>query len=41
MALPDADNVAELAHYWKLYYNTPEGKGTVEEFIKNYELLVA
>jgi hypothetical protein len=41
MALPDADNVEELAHYWKLYYNTPEGKGTVEEFVKNYELFVA
>ena len=35
------DNVEELAHYWKLHYNTPEGKGTVEEFVKNYKLLVA
>lgn len=25
------------AHYWKLYYNTPKGRGTVAEFIKNYE----
>ena len=38
--LPD-DNMEELAHYWKLHYNTPEGKGTVEEFVKNYKLLVA
>ena len=38
--LPD-DNVEELAHYYKLHYNTPEGKATVEEFVKNYRLLVA
>ena len=34
--LPDADDVEGLARYWKQYYNTPEGKGTVEEFIHNY-----
>lgn len=39
-ALPD-DNPGQLAHYWKLYYNTPEGRGTVEEFIQNYERYVA
>jgi len=38
--LPD-DNVEELAHYYKLHYNTPEGKATVEKFVKNYRLLVA
>lgn len=30
------ENLAGLAKYWKQYYNTPLGKGTPEEFIKNY-----
>lgn len=25
------------AAYWKQHYNTPKGKGTVEEYIKNYK----
>lgn len=41
MALPEEDNVEEQANYWKLFYNTPEGKGTVEEFIENYNRYVA
>lgn len=41
MALPEEDNVEQLAHYYKLYYNTPEGKATVEEFIENYRRYVA
>lgn len=24
------------AYYWKQYYNTPKGKGTISEFINNY-----
>lgn len=28
------------AAYWKKYYNTPLGKGTEEEFIRNYNELV-
>ena len=24
------------AYYWKQFYNTPEGKGTISEFINNY-----
>ena len=35
-ALPDKDNVKEMAKYWKLNYNTMKGKGTVDEFINNY-----
>jgi len=35
-SLPDADDVAGLARYWKKYYNTPLGRGTEEEFIENY-----
>lgn len=40
MALP-ADNVEEMAHYYKLYYNTPEGAATVQQFIDNYARFVA
>jgi hypothetical protein len=31
--LPPADNVRALADYWKQFYNTPKGAGTVDEFI--------
>jgi len=41
MAMPDADNVEQLAHYWKIYYNTPEGRGTIEEFVKRYQRYVS
>ena len=41
MAMPDADNVAQMANYWKLFYNTPEGRGTEAEFIHNYNRYVA
>ena len=34
--LPDADDIVELGTYWKKYYNTPLGKGTVEHFVKQY-----
>lgn len=30
-------SVDELAGYWKKYYNTEAGKGTVEEFKKNWQ----
>lgn len=33
-------DVEGMARYWKRYYNTPLGKGTVEEFIANYRRLV-
>jgi len=38
--LPAADDIPGLADYWKRFYNTPEGKGTVEEFIKTYRRFV-
>ena len=41
MSLPPAENVHQLANYWKLFYNTPEGKGTEAEFIHNYNRYVA
>lgn len=34
--LPSAGNVADMAYYWKRYYNTIHGKGTEAEFIKNW-----
>ncbi len=37
--LPDADDIAGLARYWKRYYNTRLGKGTEAEFIRNYSLI--
>lgn len=35
--LPEADDLPGLARYYKLYYNTPKGKATEEEFIRNYK----
>ena len=34
-ALPDAEDLHGQARYWKTWYNTPLGAGTVEEFVKN------
>lgn len=39
--LPSSDDVQGLAHYWKTYYNTQKGKGTVEEFIECYQHYVS
>lgn len=38
--LPRADVIESLAEYWKQYYNTVHGAGTVEEFVKNYNRFV-
>lgn len=38
--LPVAANIPAMAAYWKKYYNTPEGKGTEQEFIDNYNRYV-
>lgn len=35
--LPGARDSRGLAQYWKEYYNTEKGKGTVEEFLDNYK----
>jgi hypothetical protein len=34
--LPPANQVRQLAEYWKQHYNTPLGAGTVAEFEANY-----
>lgn len=39
-ALPDSNDISGLANYWKKYYNTSEGKGTIAEFINNYKKYV-
>lgn len=39
--LPAADDIEGMAKYWKKYYNTEKGKGTVEEFVENYKKYVA
>lgn len=36
----DPNDIQALGAYWKKYYNTPLGKGTVEEFVKNYKQFV-
>jgi hypothetical protein len=38
--LPNKDNVEAMGSYWKTYYNTVLGKGTVDEFIGNYKKYV-
>ncbi len=35
--LPKITDVAGMANYWKKYYNTEGGKGTVEKYIKTWE----
>jgi hypothetical protein len=35
-ALPDAGDIEAQAAYWKQYYNTPLGAGTVDEYIANW-----
>ena len=39
-ALPEADDLTGLAAYWKEFYNSKLGKGTVEEFITNYKTFI-
>ena len=38
--LPNSYDIEGLAKYWKKYYNTEGGKGTVEKFIEKYEKYV-
>ncbi|MBF0629295.1 MAG: hypothetical protein HQL91_13850 [Magnetococcales bacterium] len=35
-ALPDAGNLQAQAEYWKLWFNTPLGAGTVEQYLANW-----
>jgi len=38
--LPAHDDLPGMAVYWKKYYNTQLGAGTIEEFKKNYKKFV-
>ena len=39
-ALPDEEDLNGMANYWKLYYNTPNGRGTEKEYIDKYNKYV-
>jgi hypothetical protein len=39
-ALPHKDDLEGMAHYWKNYYNTPQGAGTTGEFMNKYQTMV-
>ena len=34
--LPPKDDIYAIAIYWKKYYNTPYGKGTIDKFVNDY-----
>lgn len=34
--LPQMDDIQGMAEYWKQYYNTPLGKGSIEDFVNSY-----
>jgi len=38
--IPAANNIVELARYWKIYYNSIKGKGTIEKAIEKYKKYV-
>lgn len=38
--LPKAEDIEGLAHYWKKYYNTHKGDGTVAKFKQKYKKYV-
>ena len=38
--MPAADDLPGLAAYYKLHYNTPLGKSTVQKFLRDYALFV-
>jgi hypothetical protein len=39
--LPEHQDIAGYARYWKKWYNTPLGKGTEHEFIRNWNRIAA
>lgn len=38
--LPDQDDIRGLGAYWKKFYNSAMGKGTIDEFVTNYRKYV-
>lgn len=39
-ALPKVGNLEGQAAYWKQHYNTPKGRGAVDEYIDNWRLFI-
>lgn len=39
-SLPKYNDIKGLAKYWKKYYNTEKGKGTIDEFVQAYEYYI-
>lgn len=39
-AIPAANDALALASYWKQFYNTPKGKGTVEEAVEAFRMVI-
>lgn len=35
-SLPLRDDIHGMAEYWKQHYNTPLGKGSIEDFVNSY-----
>ncbi len=35
--LHDPGDVHAMGEYWKRHYNTPQGRGTVDEFVQKFE----
>lgn len=35
--LPDPGDIGAMGAYWKQYYNTVQGRGTADEFVKKFE----
>jgi hypothetical protein len=38
--LPHEKDIIGLAGYWKKFYNTEAGKGTINQFVENYERML-
>lgn len=38
--LPHSDNLYDIAAYWKKYWNTNDGKGSISDFILHYKTYV-
>jgi len=39
-SIPSKDDIEAIAVYWKTWWNTSKGKGTIDEFISNYKKFV-
>ena len=38
--MPDVDDIDAMARYWKKFYNTPLGKGTVKGYLESWTIAV-